>query len=88
MVEALVLECRLERDRIGLRLRGRSAQDLDLRGPVREIGELHVTPRPFRVDVEVELVPVPAQGAGVVDDADGDVIVADSDVHGHHQTPG
>jgi hypothetical protein len=80
VVEPLMLERRLEGDRIGLRLCGRSAQDLDLRGPVGEIGELHVAPRPFSVDVEVELLPVPAQGAGVVDDADGDVIVADSDV--------
>src|SRR5262245_35791150 len=88
VVEALVPEGRLERDRIELRLCGRAAENLDLRSPIGEIGELHVAVRPFHVDVEVELLRVPAQGAGVVDDADGDVIVAEADVHGRHETPG
>src|SRR6185312_10276200 len=56
---------------------GGAAEDLDLGGAVAEVGELHVAERPLQVDGEVELVLVPDDGAGVVDGADRDVVVAE-----------
>src|ERR1700751_5739887 len=88
VVEPLVPERRLQRRRIGLGVCGPSAQDLDLRGPVGEVGELHVAVRPFHVDVEVELLRVPAQRAGVVDGSDSYVIVLERHVRARFRDEG